>query len=356
MKKIVVFICLLIFTFKQGSCQTNDAFIASGNMIIQIINRTIYEIQGNEKKYGMYINRAHLGYRYQFAPKWSGTVILDIGRPTIFGNLGVKDTTGNPLSVSYNYSQGSYYTMTLKFSYLEFNPTPKIKLQAGGILQNHYITQEKFWGYRYILETFSDKYFGIPSADLGFICYFSPIEWLSVDAAITNGEGFRNNQDNHGKVKLAAGIDIKPLKGWITRLYYDNTTSGDPVKPATQQLISIFTGYRLPGVFRLGGEYNWHLNHEYIQNKDLYGCSIYNSIEMRPNLEFLVRYDKLISNTLEGTTSAWHIQDDGEAYIAGVHYKPEKNISLSLSYIGWNPSSHLLKYKNGIEFSFEYKL
>ena len=43
------------------------------------------------------------------------------------------------------------------------------KNTSRGVLQNHYITQEKFWGYRYVAPTFQDKYYGIPSSDLGII-------------------------------------------------------------------------------------------------------------------------------------------------------------------------------------------
>jgi hypothetical protein len=218
-KKLFYILTIALYFTTGIQAQTDTMFKPSGNVIVQVINRTLYETDGSTGKYGMYINRAHFGYRYQFAPKWSGTVIVDAGRPTVFSNLNVKDTAGNNLPVSSNYKEGSYYTMSLKFSYLEYNPSPKIKLQAERIIQNHYITQEKFWGYRYILETFDDRYFGIPSADLGFIGYFSPLDWVSFDVAITNGEGFRVNQDNQGKVKYAAGIDIKPVKDGLPAFF-----------------------------------------------------------------------------------------------------------------------------------------
>jgi hypothetical protein len=347
---------IALFSFAGLHAQTDTTFKPKGKVLVQVINRTLYETDGSTGKYGMYINRAHFGYNYQFAPKWSGTVIVDVGRPTVFGNLNVKDNAGNSFPDSYNYKEGSYYTMTLKFSYIEFNPTSKIKLQAGGILQNHYITQEKFWGYRYILETFDDRYFGIPSADLGFIGYFSPLKWLSFDAALTNGEGFRFNQDNSGKVKYATGVDLKLLKGWITRFYYDNSQSNDTTKPATQQLLSVFSGYRLPKVFRVGAEYNYHVNHGNLKNKDLYGLSVYGSYEMSDRFEIFGRYDNLQSNKLTPAVNSWNYASDGKAYIAGVHFVAVKNISLSLSYQGWQPSDNLLKYKSTIAFCFEFKL
>jgi len=339
-----------------SNAQTDNAFKPLGKVIVQVINRTNYQTDGTTGQYGMYINRAHFGYNYQFAPKWSGTVIVDAGRPTVFGNLNVTDVNGNPLTVSNNYQAGSYYTVGLKFSFLEYRPTSNLKLQAGGILQNHYITQEKFWGYRYILETFQDRYFGTPSGDLGFIAYYSPSKWLSIDAALTNGEGFRLNQDQQGKVKYAAGIDLKPIQNWVNRVYYDNSASSDLTKPAAQQLLSVFSGYRLPKVFRLGAECNYHFNHGNRSDENLYGVSVFGSWELSNHLEIFARYDNLQSNVSTAASNAWHVALDGQAYIAGIHFVPVKNVALSLSYQGWQPTDNGLKYKNTIALSTEFKL
>jgi opacity protein-like surface antigen len=146
------------------------------------------------------------------------------------------------------------------------------------------------------------------------------------------------------------------VKGLITRLYYDNSPSDNPVKPATQQLFSVFSGYRLPKVFRIGAEYNYHLNHANVKNNDLFGLSVYGSYEMTERFEIFARYDNLQSNTLNGASDPWHYTEDGQAYIAGVHYVPVKNIALSLSYQGWQPADRTFKFKNTGAFSFEYKL
>ena len=358
--KLKILNIMIIFSFviiaQPLFAQSDSAFKPEGKMIIQVINRTIFENQGSNNTFGMYINRSHFGYSYQFNPEWKAAVVVDAGRPTLFGNLSVKDSSGNPLNTNYSYQQGSYYTITLKFSYIEFNPTKDIKLQAGGILLNHYITQEKFWGYRYILETFPDKYFSIPSGDLGFIGYFDAAKWLSLDLAITNGEGFRNNQDSYGKLKIAGGIDFKPVDGFISRIYYDNSSSGDPVANGNQQLYSAFIGYKVPQLFRIGAEYDYHKNHNHLPDNDLYGYSIYGSYILSDNFELFGRYDNLRSNTLEGKANAWNFQNDGGAFIGGVHYNPVNGISLSLSYQGWKPEDINLNYKNSVAFSFEYKL
>ena len=356
MKIFSILVFLLIFLDITGKAQSDTTFKPEGKVLIQIIDRTLYETDGNTDKYGMYINRAFFGYRYRIHPKWSGTIVIDAGRPTVFGNLNVTDTAGNSLPNSYSYTEGSYYTISLKFAYIEFNPTSKIKLQAGGILQNHYITQEKFWGYRYILETFQDRYYRTPSSDLGFIAYYSPIEWLSIDAAITNGEGIRFNQESFGNVKYAAGVDVKPLKGWINRIYFDFAPSDNPANPATRQLLSFFSGYRWPKIFRIGAEFNYYWNYANMTNNDLFGLSLYGTYEMTEWFEIFVRYDNLQSNTLTGASDPWHLSQDGQAYIAGIHYVPVKNVALSLSYQGWKPADIKLNYKNTAALSIEFKL
>ena len=100
---IILFILLLMI--QQAYGQSDSAFHPGGKMIIQVINRTIFENQGSNNTFGMYINRSHFGYGYQFSPEWSGVVVLDAGRPTIFGNLNVKDSIGKSLNSSYSYQQ-----------------------------------------------------------------------------------------------------------------------------------------------------------------------------------------------------------------------------------------------------------
>ena len=148
--------------------------INKGKPIIQVFGNFDYNAtKGVEKKYSFWFGRALFGYEYSFNKQFSGKIVLDIGRPTTVGQIEVTDTAGYNFVVTNSSKEGSYYTMTLKFASLEWKPNEHIRIQAGGILQNHYITQEKFWGYRYLAETFQDRYYKIPSSDLGAIGYFT---------------------------------------------------------------------------------------------------------------------------------------------------------------------------------------
>lgn len=342
---------------QQKVDENSKAETVKGKPIIQVFGNFDYNATDDAKKtYGFWFGRAHFGYEYQFSEQISGKIIIDAGRPTTVGQIEVEDTSGNSLDVTNKSKEGSYYTMTLKFASIEWKPNSIVRLQAGGVLQNHYITQEKFWGYRYLAPTFQDKYYGIPSGDLGIIGYFTLNEMFGFDVALTNGEGFRYDQDEYGDVKLAGGIDFKPMKGLQTRLYTDYTKSDNPLKPAEQQLFSIFAGYRFDNKFRIGAEYNYRKNHLNINKHNLYGFSVYSSVLVAKNVALFGRFDQLNANTIGGDTQSWYNSGIGNAYIAGAHYNPVKGVNISLNYQGWKPKDSSVDFQNHIVLSFEYKL
>lgn len=356
MKSIISFFILLIIATGVAA-QTDTIFKPSGKPIIQVFGNFDYNATRDvDKKYGFWFGRAHFGYEYQYNRQFSGKIVIDAGRPASIGKILVSDSAGNQFDVVSNSKEGSYYTMTLKFASIEWKPVESFKLQAGAVLQNHYMTQEKFWGYRYVAETFQDRYFKIPSSDLGLIAFYSPSKYFNFDFAVTNGEGFRFDQDAYGDVKLAAGIDFMPLKGLQTRFYTDYTRSDNPEKPSAQQLFSVFAGYKFKSKFRLGGEFNYRKNHQFQGNKDLFGGSIFGSFAIRNNLEVFIRYDDLTANYLDGGAHNWYYDNTGKALITGLHFSPLEKINLSLNYQGWKPDNSDISQQNHILFSFEYKL
>jgi predicted porin len=196
----------------------------------------------------------------------------------------------------------------------------------------------------------------MPSSDLGFITYIKPNEKIGFDFALTNGEGFRFDQDNYGDVKLAAGFDYNPIKGLQTRVFYDYLKSKDPLKPAEQQLFSIFAGYKLADKFRLGAEYNYRKNHLNVSNQDLFGYSIYGTYHISRRFEYFLRYDNLSSNKKTNQTQVWNYNADGQGIITGLHFSPVTNINVSINYQGFIPENSDLNLQHHILFSFEYKL
>jgi len=348
--------CLILFTLVSNLLLSQTDSIGEekkGKPIIQVFGNFDYNATKDaQKKYSFWFGRAHFGYEYQFNKQFAGRVILDIGRPTTVGQIEVTDTSGNNLNVSNTSKVGSYYTMTLKFASLEWKPNEHVKLQAGGILQNHYIAQEKFWGYRYLAETFQDRYYKIPSSDLGIIGFFNINKIIAFDLALTNGEGFRFDQDPYGHMKIAGGLDLNLVKGLQLRLYYHNKSSGDSINNATEQLFSFFTGYKLKEKFRIGFEYNYMQSLRNISGFNSGGISIYGSYCIFKKIEVFARYDRL--NYYEPDNVNLIGVDTGDAVITGLHYAPVKGVNVSLNYQGWFEKNSITT--NHVLLSFEYML
>ncbi len=133
-----------------------------------------------------------------------------------------------------------------------------------------------------------------PSSDLGFIATYKLNKVITIDVAITNGEGPRYKQDAFGKVKIAGGLDINPSEKIHTRIFYHNRQSGID-NTATEQMISLFMGVQQSEKIRIGGEFN------YMENLDV------------------------------------NIRNDGNSIMTGISHSPIKGINISLNYQGWFP-------------------
>ncbi|MDZ7742169.1 MAG: hypothetical protein U5Q03_10555 [Bacteroidota bacterium] len=323
--------------------------ISQFSPIVQVFGTAAYDIENN--RYGYSFGRAHLGFQYQFNKDWSAKMIIDCGRPTTVDDLIVTDTAGNMLNVDYTTKEGSYYTMWLKFASLKWQVNDRLSLVGGALLQNHYITQERFWGFRYVAQTFQDMYWHIPSTDLGFRANYILNDVFSIDAALTNGEGPRIKQDVFGKVKYAAGLNINPGNKFQSRIYYHNRTTGAD-SLSTEQMLSIFAGYQFSEQFRVGGEFNYMGNLNNAAGLNSYGLSVYSAYQIIDNTQLFIRYDRLLyetPNNLSPTAA------NGNTIIGGISYSPVKGINLSLNYQGWLPDAENNKAENNILLSMEYK-
>lgn len=312
--------------------------------IVQVFGTAAYHVEDNHYSYGF--GRAHLGFQYQFNKDWTAKMIIDRGRPTTLDNISVTDSAGNPLNVDYTANEGSYYTMWLKFASLKWQVNDRLSLVGGALLQNHYITQERFWGLRFVSRTFQDLYWHIPSTDLGFRANYRLNDVFSLDIAVTNGEGPRVKQDAFGKVKFAAGLDIIPGDKFSSRIYYHNRASGMEGEE-TEHMYSVFAGFRPGNAFRIGGEFNYMQNIHNISQTDSYGGSVYAAWKFIENTEIFVRYDKLFYDEEQFTSPFIN----GNALKGGIVYSPLKQINISLNYKGWLPDDNNNGFMNQILFS-----
>jgi len=346
-------IFLLATPHAQAQDSTNVYAFDSHKLkpIVQVFGTAAYNFNGNRYEYSF--GRAHLGFQYQFNAKWSSKIILDRGRPSTVGLFVVSDSLGNQLNVQNTSSEGAYYTMWLKFASLQWKINDNLTIEGGAILQNHYITQERFWGLRYIAQTFQDLYWKTPSSDLGFIATYKLNQVITIDAAITNGEGPRYKQDAFGKVKIAGGLDINPSEKIHTRIFYHNRQSGID-NTATEQMISLFVGVQQSEKIRIGGEFNYMENLDNISKLNSYGFSLYSTYKMTNKTELFARYDRLFYEVSDNPDA--NIKNDGNSIMTGISHSPIKGINISLNYQGWFPDETTNQNENSILISMEYKL
>jgi hypothetical protein len=172
--------------------------------------------------------------------------------------------------------------------------------------------QEKFWGYRYIMKSFQDQYKFGSSADLGISASYKFTNWLTADAIVVNGEGYKKIQKNDG-LMYGLGATLTPLKGLSMRIYYGLNETTDPTKENKQNLAT-FIGYKGKG-FSIGSEYNLYKNDGNIKGNDLYGFSVYGSVKANKSTDIYARYDNLSSK------DDWNKAKDESAIIAGLQFK-----------------------------------
>jgi len=165
---------------------------------------------GISKDYSFWIGRLMFGFNYTFHTHWSTRVLIDRTRLA-----------------------GSINTMYVKVANLRWTPNDKLAVEAGVVNQNNYIPFETFYGYRFVAETFQDRYYTIPSSDIGVFGYYRISRMLSMDAAVTNGEGPRIDHDNDGRPRLAGGLNFFPVSQVHLRLFYQLKSSGEPVNTPT---------------------------------------------------------------------------------------------------------------------------
>ena len=349
MLKRIILTGLIALIHVISYAQESKELLKNLKPIVQVFGTATYDLENYN--YGYSFGRTHLGFQYHFNKKWSSKIIIDLGRATSVEEIIVTDADGKILTLQNTSKEGAYYTMYLKFASLQWRVNEKLTLEGGAILQNHYITQERFWGLRYVAQTFQDLYWKIPSSDLGFIAYYIFNDVFSLDAAITNGEGPRVKQDASGKVKFAGGINMNPSKQIQSRLFFHNRQSRLD-NTASEQMFSAFIGYKPTGRFRVGGEFNYMNNLDNMNGLNSYGFSFYTTHNITDNTELFARYDRLQYEIPQNMNT--NAIGNGNTIISGISYTPVKGVALSLNYQGWL-ADEKVNAQNSVLISMEYK-
>ena len=308
-----------------------NKFSFQGEPILRVFANYHLYLGSGDVNSAFEVERAYIGYKAQIHPDFTIKINLDIGSP--------DDVSEYSRIRRYAYFKNAALTYHKKWFSSSF----------GLIDMTHFALQEEFWDHRYIEKSFSDRFRFGPSADLGWNVVIQPVEVISVDLCVSNGEGY-NNLQRDNTLKLGMGTILRPLEGLSIRLYGDIME-----KTVIQATLASFVGYQFRDLFKIGAEYNYRLNDSYRENYNRYGYSLYASFFLPMNFELFGRYDWIVSNIPEEDDSPWSLAEDGSSVIAGVQYEIIKKIRIALCYRDWFPYAANMAKDTYLYVNFEYK-
>lgn len=285
---------ILLLLSSVGACvsipaRAQDSIVEEpkGKAIVQMFGNFHSGFGTGKDDRGFELDRTYLGYEYNLGKGLSVKAVMDIGAKT-----DGYDRVAYIKNAQVTWKKGDWTLSGGLISTIQFNMV------------------EKFWGYRYLYKSFQDQYKFGSSADLGVSVAYKPAKWVSLDATIVNGEGYKKIQYKDGLL-YGLGATFTPVTGLTLRAY-----AGINEQPDAKNVInySAFAGYKHKW-FSLGAEYNYMQNYKGTSNQDKNGLSVYGRGIINEWTEVLVRYDDLSSK------DDWSLTDDGRVLLAGAQFK-----------------------------------
>ena len=284
-----------------------------GNAIIQIFSNFHTGMYNYNNERGFELERSYLGYQYKINNSLSVKAVMDIGSPNATSN---------------DYDRLAY----IKYAQVTWK-TSNFVFQGGLIPNLLFNLQEKFWGYRYVMQSFQGEYKFGSSADLGISASYKITNWLSADAIIANGEGYKKLQRQDGLL-YGMGITINPIKSLTFRVY---TSLNEGVgNEANTQNLALFAGYKCKW-FSIGAESNYVKGLKHIPGHNMVGTSVYSTVRTCDINEIFIRYDNL------GPMHTHTYSDEDEKSITiGTQFKIGNHILIA-------PNFRIIDFQDGNE-------
>ncbi len=299
MKTKVILAGLLACIGITAQAQDTKTEEPKGKAIVQVFGNFHTGFGAENDDRGFELDRSYFGYEYNFGNGLSAKAVMDIGKSSDVSDY-----------------QRIAYIKNAMVSWKRGGLT----LNGGLISTTQFNFQEKFWGYRYIMKSFQDEYKFGSSADLGISVAYKFADWVSADAIIVNGEGYKKIQINDG-LNYGLGVTLTPVKGFQIRLYGGVNESGEEGKKGIANLAA-FMGYKHEK-FSIGAEYNQMWNASYKDGTDQSGYSIFASVRLSKVADLYARYDDLYSK------DDWNIAKDEAAAILGAQFKLGKYVKIA---------------------------
>ena len=300
------------------TAQAQDAKVEEpkGKAIVQVFGNFHSEFGETNNDRGFELERSYLGYEYKLVDGLSVKGVMDIGKSSDVSDY-----------------QRIAYIKNAMVSWKKGNFT----LNSGLISTTQFNFQEKFWGYRYIMKSFQDEYKFGSSADLGLSASYKFADWVSADAIIVNGEGYKKIQKNDG-LNYGLGLTLTPVKGFQVRLYGGLNESGQDGKSDVVNMAA-FAGYKCDR-FTIGAEYNHMLNASNTKGNDQFGYSAFASVKVAKNADIYARFDDLYSK------NDWNKSKDEQAAIIGAQFKLGKYVKVAPNFRMSMPKADGIKNEN----------
>ena len=315
MKKVCLTAIIILINFPIIRSQNQEM---SGYHVAEIFTDFHLNIMNDGNKTGFNVNRAYLGYVYTVDKNFSANLTVNIGSP--------EDLAPGSVDRRYAYFREASLTYSQN----------KLNIAFGMVTARLFNFQQRFWGKRYVANTYqSINGYGFV-ADLGIITDYKFSDWIDMDLSITNGEGYTKLQLDNA-VKTGLGITITPVNEVAIRFFGDlQQTHG-----LWQGTMVGFAGYK-NSKFTFGAEASYKSNLDLIEGHHAWGISSTGSVSITKKLEFFTRYDYSTSVTPSGNETSWNIAKDGQFLINGFQYTFNKVVKIALDNQATFPSD-----KNG---------
>lgn len=279
--------------------QNSEKAEPKGKAIVQVFGNFHSGFGAQNDDRGFELERSYLGYEYKLDHGLTVKGVMDMGKSS---DVSDNNRLAYIKNASLSWKSG------------------KLTLNGGLISTTQFNFQEKFWGYRYVMKSFQDQYKFGSSADLGISATYKFADWISADAIVVNGEGYKKIQKNDG-LNYGLGATLTPIKGLSIRLYAGiNEASTDDAKDILNA--AAFVGYKAKH-FSIGAEYNFMKNASNKKDADQQGYSIYATLNASKNVNLYARFDDLSSK------DDWNIKKDEQAAILGAQFKVGKYVKIA---------------------------
>jgi hypothetical protein len=307
------FLSVTIFLSLGWQILYNQTVNLAGHPIAEIFTDFHLNLNDTSKTTGFGLNRAYFGFTFTPDDHFSGSVIINAGNP--------EDLAPGSVSKRYTYIREASLTYS----------NEKLKIAFGITGTRLFEFQQRFWGKRYIANTYQSlNGYGF-IADLGIGIDYQMSDILKADFTLMNGEGYNKIQIDNS-LRSSAGITLTSENGLAFRIYGDITR----VNGLWQPMFVGFAGFR-NNLVTIGTEITYKSNIDLIEGHHSWGLSGTGAIRVSQKTELFARYDYSTSVLIPQEIRKWNYLKDGTFLVIGIQYSFTENVKIALDYQGIHP-------------------